>query len=47
VEGLAEKPSSSALVFYFFFLLICDKKKLANFSQKNREVSKIYTRKKK
>jgi hypothetical protein len=43
VEGLGEKPSSSASVFFFFLCY----KKLGKFFPKNRKISKIYTRKKK
>jgi len=46
VEGLGEKPSSSASVF-FFFLLICDIKSLTNSSQKTGKLVKLTQGKKK
>jgi hypothetical protein len=41
VEGLGEKPSSSASGFSFLLFLICDIKNSANFSQKTGKLVKL------
>jgi hypothetical protein len=41
VEGLGEKPSSSASVFFSSLLIICDIKNLANLSQKTGKLVKF------